>query len=100
MEELDEEIKYIRVFVPYAQYNHMAYYAYDVKKYSDLKFGAVVLTSMGMGIVIDHDVAEECLGYYEVKAIVRLATEKEIKRFDKEWWQPILEICERMKSVK
>lgn len=100
MEKLEEEIRYIRVFVPYAQYNHIAYYAYDVNEYGKLEFGAVVLTSMGVGAVIDPDVAEESPGNFEVKQIFRMATEKETKKFNKDWWQPILQIYECMNRAE
>lgn len=100
MEKIEEEIRYIRVFVPYAQYNHTACFEYDVQAYGELEFGAVVLTSMGVGAVIDPDISEERLGNYEIKPIFRMATEKEKKKFDKDWWQPILEINEHINSTK
>lgn len=92
----EEDIKYIKVFTPYNQYNHVAYYAYDAKEYGVLKFGTVVKTSMGVGAIIDTDVDENKLPNVNIVDIYRLANEKEVKLFNKDWWQHILEISDKI----
>ena len=32
---MEEKITFIKVFVPYAQYHHLAYYAYDENEYGE-----------------------------------------------------------------
>lgn len=87
-----EEIMFIQVFVPYSPYHHFAYYAYDVSEYGKLEFGSVVVTSMGIGIIVQDDVPEDKLHNMNIVDIYRIANSKEEKTIRKDWWDDILKI--------
>ena len=89
---MEEKIVFIGVFVPYAQYHHLAYYAYDENEYGRLTFGTAVMTSLGAGIIVNEDVHEEEVGNMDVIDIFRLASPKEENRIHKDWWNVLLEI--------
>lgn len=89
---MEERIKFIKVFVPYGQYHHLAYYAYDENEYGKLKFGTAVMTSLGAGIIVREDVPEDNLRNMNIVDIYRPANPKEEKAIHKDWWDVFLEI--------
>lgn len=89
---MEEKITFIKVFVPYAQYHHLAYYAYDENEYGRLKFGTAVMTSLGVGVIVNEDVSEEKIRNMNIVDIFRLANPKEEKTIRKDWWDVFLEI--------
>lgn len=90
---MEEKTVFVRVFVPYHQYHHMAYYYYDENEYGrHLPFGTIVCTSMGVGAVISDNVSIDKLPEINIQPIFRLADSREAKYFEKDWWSPIQEI--------
>lgn len=95
---MEEKIVFIQVFVPYAQYHHLAYYAYDENEYGRLKFGIAVMTSLGAGIIVNEDVPDEKVCNMNIIDIFRLASPKEEKTINKEWWDVFLEMHSTLKE--
>ncbi len=94
----EEQIVAIKVFTPNHPYHHTAYYGYDEANYGRLRFGEMVLTSMGVGVIIEDDVSDEKLPMCGIDEIFRLANEKEKKQMERSWWNVILEIHQRLKE--
>lgn len=95
---MEEKITFIKVFVPYCQYHHLAYYAYDESEYGKLKFGTAVMTSLGVGIIVREDIPEDKLPNMNIVDIYRLANPKEEKTIRKDWWDAFLEIHSILKE--
>jgi len=100
IEKTEDIIRFIKVFVPYAQYHHEAYYLYAVNELGELPFGTIVLTSMGAGVIIEEDIPEESLPNIDILEINGLADQRTIKKVEKDWWTTILKIHEKLKSLE
>lgn len=95
----DDVIRLIKVFVPYSQYYHEAYYLYAVNEYGELPFGTMVQTSMGAGVIIEEDIPEEKLPNIDIREISGLADARTIRKVEKDWWTTILRIHEKLKTL-
>lgn len=93
---MDKNIRFIKVFVPYNQYNHSAIYAYDVDEYGQLSIGTIVITSLGVGAIMEEEIPENKLPNIDIYTIDCLADEKTIKEFNKKWWSIILNIHQEL----
>lgn len=89
---MDENIKYVKVFTPYHERHHLLYFFYYTDELGELPFGTVVQTSMKIGIIIDPDIPEERLPKAVINCLDGLATEKQQKLIEKEWWSVIKEL--------
>lgn len=96
---MEEEIIFIKVFVPYAQYHHAAYFAYDINKYGRLNFGTAVKTSLGIGIIISDDIPQDKLPNINIIDIYGIANEKETKQINNDWWNVVLEIHDKLSTL-
>lgn len=92
---MEEAFVFVRVFVPYVDYNHSAIFGYDKNIYGNLSFGTAVHTSRGVGIIID-EIPEEEVPNITVYSIDRLATEKETKLIARDWWDIVKFIHNKM----
>lgn len=97
---MDENVKYVKVFTPYHERHHLSYFFYYTDELGELPFGTVVQTSMMVGIIIDPDVAEEKLPKAVINCLDGLATEKQQKLIEKEWWSVIKELHNRMSELE
>ena len=90
---MEENIRYVRVFTPYHNRHHLSYFYYNTDELGELKFGTTVQTSMNIGIIIDSDVPEDKLPRTPyILPLDGLATDKQIKLIEKEWWSVIKEL--------
>lgn len=94
---MDECLYLVKVFVPYGNYNHTAYYYYDANKLGQLDFGDVVITTMGIGMIIEY-APDDFEPDFQVRDIIGKADDKQIKKFNKEWCNDILYIHEILNS--
>ena len=94
---MDECLYLVKVFVQYRNYNYMAYYYYDANKLGQLDFGDVVITTMGVGMIIEY-APDDFEPNFQVQDIIGKADDKQIKKFNKEWWNDILYIHEILNS--
>lgn len=90
---MEERLYLVKVFVPYGQYNHMAYFYYDANKLGQLGFGDIVITTMGVGMILEY-APNDYEPNFNVQDIVSKADEKQIKKFNRDWWNDILYIHE------
>ena len=94
---MEECLYLVKVFIPDDKFNHMAYYYYDANKLGRLDFGDVVITNLGVGMIIEY-APDEYEPNFNVKDIICKADDKDIKKFNKNWWNDILYIHEILKS--
>lgn len=92
---MDGNIVFIRVFVPYVDYNHSAIFGYDKNIYGELPFGSAVATSRGVGIIIE-EIPYDKVPNINIYSIDRLANEKETKIIKRDWWDLILFIHQKL----
>ena len=97
---MDENVKYVKVFTPYHERHHLSYFFYYTDELGELPFGTVVQTSMMIGIIIDPDVPEERLPKAVINCLDGLATEKQQKLIEKEWWNVIKELHNCMSELE
>lgn len=97
---MDENIKYVKVFTPYHERHHLSYYFYYTDELGELPFGTAVQTSMKLGVIIDADVPEDRLPNAGINCLDGLATEKQKKLIEKEWWSVIKELHNRMSEME
>ena len=97
---MEEEIKYVRVFTPYHKYHHEATFFYYVDELGELPFGTAVLTTMGFGVIIDADIPAETVQLRRIYCLERLASEEEIKLIQKDWWNTVVHIAEKITDNK
>lgn len=94
---MEECLYLVKVFVPDNKFNHMAYYYYDANKLGQLGFGDIVITSLGIGMIIEY-APDDFEPNFRVQDIIGKADDKQIKKFNKEWWNDILYIHEILNS--
>lgn len=92
---MEEDILFVRVFVPYVDYNHSAIFGYDKNVYGELPIGTAVATSRGIGIIIE-EIPNDKVPNINVYSIDRLANEKETKIIKRDWWDLILFIHQKL----
>ena len=78
---MEDTTRFVKVFVPYNTYNHVAYYFYYIDELGELPFCTFVRTSLGLGVIIEDNIAEKTLPNIDILCIEFLATEKEIKNW-------------------
>lgn len=93
---MDDNVRFIKVFIPYNQYNHSAIYAYDIDVYGELSIGTIVRTSLGVGAIMVEEIPEDKLPNIDIYTIDSLADEKTVKDFNKKWWNIILDIHQEL----
>lgn len=92
---MEDEIKYVRVFTPYHKYHHEATFFYYIEELGELPFGTVVLTSMGIGVIIEADIQKENIQLRTVRCLDGLAGDAEVKIIQKDWWNTIVRIAQK-----
>lgn len=97
---MDENVKYVKVFTPYHERHHMSYFFYYTDELGELPFGTVVQTSMKIGVIIDPDVSEDKLPKTTIYCLDGIATEKQEKLMEKEWWSVIKELHSRINEIE
>lgn len=90
---MDECLYLVKVFVPYDKYHHVAYFYYDANKFGELDFGDIVVTTMGVGMILEY-APDDYEPNYNVQDIFGKADDKQIKKFNTDWWNHILCIHE------
>lgn len=88
---MDECLYLVKVFIPYGEYNHMSYYYYDANKLGQFWIGDIVVTTMGVGMILEY-APNDYEPNFPVQDIVGKADDKQIKKFNKDWWNDILYI--------
>ena len=96
---MENTTRFVKVFVPYNLYHHVAHYFYYTDELGELPFGTFVRTSLGVGVIINADVAGDALPNVDMRCIEELATEKEEKKIKKDWWNTILEIHNSLSAM-
>ena len=96
---MEDTTRFVKVFVPYNTYNHVAYYFYYTDELGELPFGTFVRTSLGLGVIIKENIPETELPNIDIRCIECLATEKEEKKIKKDWWNTILDIHQSLKHI-
>ena len=91
--------RFVKVFIPYNQYNHIAYSFYYTDELGELPFGTFVRTSLGVGVIIKENIPEEKPPNIDIRYIEFLETEKEEKMIKKDWWDIILDIHQSLKDI-
>lgn len=97
---MDENVKYVKVFTPYHERHHMSCFFYYTDELGELPFGTVVQTSMKIGVIIDPDVPDDKLPKTTIYCLDGIATEKQEKLMEKEWWSVIKELHSRMTEIE
>lgn len=96
---MEDTTRFVKIFIPYNQYNHVAYYFYYTDELGELPFGTFVRTSLGVGVIVEENIPEENLPNIDIRCIEYLATEKEEKTIKKDWWDIILNIHQSLKLM-
>ena len=53
---MQDTTRFVKVFIPYNQYNHVAYCFYYTDELGELPFGTFVRTSLGVGVIIEENI--------------------------------------------